>query len=212
MTSAAEFTQPPRIAIRLVQLFTTAEDESILGDLLEEYSHVASQSGVAFARRWYWRQTLKTIAYLICTSFRTAPLSTSSAVAGGFLLRGLVGRLVEPAIFAVLERYQIFDHHFTAYMFFASTGIDIGHLVVFLFVGCIVALGAKGREMPATMTLALIFGAMTVAASVAMVIRTGGDVFLWRLTWYLADSLAIVIGGVIVRTRRSSAITLPSNM
>jgi hypothetical protein len=214
MKSPTDFAQPPRIAIWLVSLFNAPGEESILGDLLEEYAHVASKSGVAFARRWYWRQTLKTIACLVCASFRIAPLSTGAAVAGGFLLRRVAGRFVEPAIFAVLERYHVFDHHFTAYVFFASTVIDIGHLIVFLFVGCVVALGARRREMAATLTVGLIFGAMAVAGALAMVTRTGDDVFLWRLTWYFADSLAIVLGGVIVRTRRSArsaATDLPSN-
>ena len=88
MTSQADFLQPPRIAVWLVNLFTlTAEEaESIPGDLLEEFSHLASKSGVAFARSWYWRQTVKTIAHLVGSGFRVAPWSTTAAVVGGFLL------------------------------------------------------------------------------------------------------------------------------
>ena len=53
MTSEPNFVQPPRIAVWLVNLFTPAEEaESILGDLLEEYSHLESKSGVTFARSW----------------------------------------------------------------------------------------------------------------------------------------------------------------
>ncbi|PYU25301.1 MAG: hypothetical protein DMG30_05885 [Acidobacteria bacterium] len=51
MTSQADFVRPARIAIWLVKLFASAEEESILGDLLEEYSNLALKSGVAFARR-----------------------------------------------------------------------------------------------------------------------------------------------------------------
>ena len=69
------------------------------------------------------------------------------------MLRKVVARLVEPTIFAVLERYHVYEHHFSMYVFFASTGIDIGHLITFLFVGFIVAFVARGREMVATMTL-----------------------------------------------------------
>jgi hypothetical protein len=51
MTSQAFFLQPPRIAVWLVSQFTPAEEsESILGDLLEEISQLASKSGVAVAR------------------------------------------------------------------------------------------------------------------------------------------------------------------
>lgn len=212
MMSKPYSVEPPRTATWLVSLFTLAKEaESILGDLLEEFSYLASKSGAAFARRWYWRQALKTIAHLIPTAFSVAPLSATAGVVGGFLTRRLLARLVEPAIFAVLERYQVYPYHFKTYMFFASTGIDAGHLITFLCVGCIVALVAKGTEMAAAMVLGLIFGTMAVVGSLYVVGRTGDLESLWRLTWYFADSLAIVIGGAIVRTRRLNATTLPLN-
>ena len=59
MTSQPQIVQPPRIAVRLVNLFSSDEEaETIEGDLLEEYTHIASKRGSSFARRWYWRQTL----------------------------------------------------------------------------------------------------------------------------------------------------------
>jgi len=211
MTSQPQIVQPPRIAVRLVNLFSSDEEaETIEGDLLEEYTHITSEHGATFARRWYWRQTAKTIVHLAGTAYRIAPWSTTSAIAGGFLLRRLAARFVEPAIFAVIDRYQIFVHHFSTYRFLASTGIDIGHILVFLFVGCVVALGAKGREMVATMMLGLIFGAMAVTAVLVMVSRSGDDAFVWRLTWYFADSFALVLGGAIVRTHRSAATARPA--
>jgi len=211
MTSQPQIVPPPRIAVRLVNLFSSDEEaESIEGDLLEEYTHIASKWGTPFARRWYWRQTAKTIVHLAGIAYRTAPWSTTAAIAGGFLLRRLAARFVEPAIFAVIDRYQIFEHHFSTYRFLASTGIDIGHILVFLFVGCVVALGAKGREMVATMMLGLIFGAMAVTAVLVMVSRSGDDAFVWRLTWYFADSFALVLGGAIVRTHRSAATAKPA--
>jgi len=43
--------QPPRGAVWLIELFTPYEQaESIPGDLLEEFSDLASKSGVAYAR------------------------------------------------------------------------------------------------------------------------------------------------------------------
>ena len=90
-------------------------------------------------------------------------------------------------------------------MFFASTGIDIGHLITFLFVGFIVAFVARGREMVATMSLGLIFGAMIVVSLPAVVMQAGYGIALSRLMWYFADSLAIVIAGAIVRTHRLGA-------
>jgi hypothetical protein len=211
MMSKPRSAEPPRAAKWLVSLFILAEEaESILGDLLEEFSYLASKSGAAFARRWYWRQSLKTIAHLVPTAFSIAPWSTTAGVVGGFLTRRLLAGLPERTIFAVLHRYPVYQYHFKTYMFFATTGIDIGHFITFLCVGCVVTFVAKGTGMAATMLLSLIFGVMAVVGCLYVVNRTGDLESLWRLTWYFADSLAIVIGGAIVRTRRLSATTLPS--
>ena len=88
MTSQSHFVQPPRFAVWLLSLFAPDEDaESILGDLFEEFSLLASKSGVPFARRWYWRQTLKTVLQLAGLGFRTAPWLTTAAIVAGFMLR-----------------------------------------------------------------------------------------------------------------------------
>jgi uncharacterized membrane protein len=110
--------------------------------------------------------------------------------------------LVEPTIFGVIERYQIPEHHFSAYVFLASTGIDIGYLITFLLVGFVVAFVAKGREMVATMSLGLFWGALTVASFPAVVMQSGYGTALSRGMVYFADSLVMVIAGVIVRTHR----------
>jgi hypothetical protein len=208
MTSQSQIVQPPRFAVWLLTLFSLDDEaESILGDLLEEFSFLASKSGTPFARSWYWRQTFKTVLQLAVLGFRTAPWLTSAAVAGGFFLRKLVGRWVEPPIFAVLEKYHVYEHHFSMYMFFASTGIDIGHLIAFLFVGFIVAFVARGREMVATTILAVIFGAMIVVALPVVVMRFGYGISLSRMMVSFADCLAIVIAGVIVRAHRLGSTT-----
>ena len=208
MTSQSHVVQPPRLAMWLLTLFALDDAaEHILGDLLEEFTRLASNSGVPFARRWYWRQTLKTVFQLAALAFRTAPWLTTAAVAGGVFLRKLVARRVEPTIFAVLERYQVYQHHFSAYVFFASTGIDIGHLITFLLIGFVVAFVARGREMVATMSLSFFWGALTVASFPAVVMQSGYGTALSRGMVYFADSLAIVIAGTIVRTHRLSAAT-----
>jgi|CZKL01.1.fsa_nt_gi hypothetical protein len=211
MNSQPNLIQPPRIAVWLLKLFVLAEEaESILGDLLEEFALLASKSGEAYARSWYWRQTIRTLPRLVGIGFRTAPAMTSVAVVGGFLLRKLVAPLIEPAIFGVLERYQVFfEHHFSTYMFFASTGIDIAHFVTFLLIGFFVAFVAKKREMVATMALGFIYAAMAVFGSVYVWTKTGDGALLWRLTWYLADAFAIVIAGAIVRTHRLASKSRP---
>lgn len=209
MTPQANFAQPPRIAVWLVNLFTPTETaESILGDLVEEFTHLASKSGIAGARSWFWRQSLKTVAHLFGTGFRAAPWSTTAAVVVGFLLLRFLSGLPDKVLSAMTDRYLAYwSVHFKAYMFFATDGMLIAHFLASIFVGCMVALAAKGREMVATMTLSLVLYGLAGVAVLAIVIGTGGVSFLGILTGLLADSLAIVIGGAIVRTRRSFATT-----
>jgi hypothetical protein len=209
MTTQPDFVRPPSIATWLVNLFAPAEGESILGDLLEEYSDVSSKSGVTFAQRWYWRQTRRTIAHLVGNAFRAAPWLIAAIVIGGLLLNRFVSELPERAIFAVLRRGQTFDHHFSAYVFFATDGIAIGHVIASLCVGCVVALAAKGREMVASTVLGLVLCAMTGVA-VLVWLAKGQPFMLWMLPWNVADWLAIMIGGAMVRMRRLAAKPLPS--
>jgi hypothetical protein len=203
MTSPSFSLQPPRLAVWLVNLFNAPDNaEAIMGDLLEEFSQIAHQAGAVFARRWYWRQSLKTIVHLIGTAYRAAPWWTSAGVAGGMLAHRLLWRWVEPTIFAFLDRYQIPEYHFSVYVFLASTGLDIGYLIVFLFEGCVAAIVAKEREMAAATTLSLIYAALCGTAVVSWVVQ--GHWALSRLTWDFADTFAILVGGAIVRTQRSA--------
>jgi hypothetical protein len=194
--------QPPCMAAWLVGLFTCdKEDQAVPGDLLEEFSQLAGKSGVALARRWYWRQTARTITHLAGAAFRSAPLMMAAVVAGGFLLHGFVSGLPDKFLSVVTDRYLVFwSGHFQAYLWVLN-GMLIEHLVLSMFVGCIVALVAEGREIVATMTLALVFGAMSAAAF--LWVATHGPMYGvgWML-WSCADPFAIVVGGVIVRTRR----------
>jgi hypothetical protein len=212
MTSQPHSVQPPLIAAWLISQFALAEEgESILGDLLEEFSLLSEKSGVASARKWYWRQTIKTLPRLASCGFRTVPWVTAAAVVGGFLLRKLVAPLIGSVTFAVLEKYQaFFEHHFSAYLFFASTGLDIEHLIAFLLIGFIVAFVARQREMVATIVLGLIYGPIAAVGFIYVVTKTGNDALLWRLTWIFADAFAIVTAGAIVRMHRLATKSRPS--
>ena len=215
MNSQRDVVQPPRIAVWLVTLFTPAGDaESIPGDLLEEFSDLASKSGVAFARRWYWRQTVKTIAHLVSAGFRTAPWTITAAVVGGFLLRWFVSRLSDPAIKgaidAVLDRYRVYQHDPHAYIFWLTNSMLIIRLIVNTLVGGFVAMAAKGREMTATVMLGLVGDVLAIHATFLTVSKTGDRGVLWTLLHTFAFSIAIVVAGAIVRTRRSAGRTRPS--
>jgi hypothetical protein len=214
MTPTAGFDQPPRIASWLLNLFTPPDEhESILGDLLEESAHLAATSGVASARRWYWRQIVKTIAHLVIAAFRGAPWSTTAVVVGGFLLHRFVSGLPDKALSVVTDKYLIYwSNHFEAYKFWATDGMLIAQFIASLFVGCMVALVAKGREMVATMTLGFIYCAMVGFACVAWAAThwpTSAGI-QWIL-WSCASPFAIVVGGAIVRLTRSAVTTRPSS-
>jgi hypothetical protein len=208
MTSQPIPVRPPLVAQALLQFFADSDEtDSILGDLAEEFAQVSSRSGAAFARGWYWRQALKTVPHLFFSAFRAAPGATSAAVVAGFLLRRLTSRLPEAATFALIDRFHIYEHHFNLYLFLSSTGIDIAHVVEFFLIGCVVALLARGREVPPAIALATVFGTMALVGSFAYVIRGGDFASLWRLTWYLRDSLAVVGGACAIRLIRSIAPT-----
>jgi hypothetical protein len=203
MTFLPNLNPAPRGAAGLIRLFAHAEEtDLILGDLAEEFSRLALQAGGAVARRWYWRQTLKSLPHLILSAFRAAPFSTSLAVIAGFFLRRLLARLPEFATFALVERFGIYEHHFRLYRFLSSTALDIEHVFTFLLVGGVVGLLARRREMAPAIVLAMIFGAMAVVGSVFGAIRSDDSAYLWRLSWYFTDSLAIILGAFAVKTLR----------
>ena len=198
---------PPRIATWLIGLFTSDnEAEAIPGDLLEEFSHLASKSGVAIARRWYWRQTGKSITHLAGGAFRSAPWFMAAVVVGGFLLHGFLHALPGKVLSEVTDRYLAFwSSHFQAYMWVLN-GMMIAHLMASLLVGCMVALAAKGREMVATVTLALVYcgmgGVALVGAALVWVAADRPMNVAWLL-WAGWDPFAIIVGGLIVRTCRA---------
>ena len=199
MTSQPYSVQPPSVAVWLISLFTLADGaETILGDLLEEFSLLASKSGVSVARKWYWRQTIKTVPRLAGSAFRTAPGMIVTAVVGGLVLRFVAGRLMY-VTFAMLHRYGVFfaQHHVTGYLLY-----NVELLLRFLLIGLIVSLVAREREMVATVAVALTFGVSVVVGSTYGAIRYGIDPIFWRLTSYLVDLSVIVVAGAIVRTHR----------
>jgi len=204
--------QPPRLAVWLVNLFTPYEQaESIPGDLLEEFSDLALKSEVAFARRWYWRQSVKTIGHLILSGFRSAPWTIAGAVLLGHLLLPFGFILPEKIIVAVLRIFPVYpnyDHKnvYELWMFWVPLAIEIGWIIAPVIIGCIVAVVAKAREMLATMMLGLSFLGLRL---VAIIVNRPGRV-LTRPDILLGLIAAFVIGGVIVRKIRSALSRRPS--
>ena len=193
--------QPSRIAVWLLKLFAPREQaEPILGDLFEEFSQLVLTSGVASARRWHWRQTTKTIAHLVATGFRIAPWSTTAAVVGGFMLCGLVSGLPNKLLNAITDRYLAYwSSHFGIYVFLATDGMLIAQFIGSMFVGSVVALAAKGREIVVGATLNLVLVALAIP-SLLLVASVGGmGMLVVRLKLLCCELLGIIIGGAIVR-------------
>ncbi len=207
MSSQGDFVRPSCMAVWLVNLCApTREAESMVGDLLEEFSQLASRSGASFARRWYWRQTVKTIPSLLLAGFHSAPWTIIAVIIGGFLLRWFVSWWSNPvinrAVEAVLERYQVYEHDPHVYIFWLTRTFLLEHFLVNMCIGVLVALAAKGREMTATVMLGLLGDVLAVQAITMAVARTGDQGLLWTLPWSFAFSMALVVGGAMVRTLR----------
>lgn len=205
--------QPPLIAAWFLTLFTPAEvEESITGDLLEEFSEIAIESGYGFARRWYWRQILKTIIHSFGNAFRAAPLLMLATVIGGFWLIGFTTRSSQHAIRMFLDARRIYEFHPNAYLFWLKFPLEIGRIVICSGIGALVALVARRIEMAAAMALALLQIALFLAGTVALI--AGGREwlhwFLFMLPWNSLSFIAIVIGGAIVRICRSRVAVRPS--
>jgi|HubBroStandDraft_2_1064218.scaffolds.fasta_scaffold227783_1 hypothetical protein len=214
MIAHASIARPPRVAAWLVELFASDEQaESIPGDLLEEFSGLALKSGVASARRWYLRQSVKTIAHLIATGFRAAPWSIAGAIIGGYLLLGFGVWIPKRVIVAVLNfsRHGVVPYYTWPQMQFhllwLNRAIMVGHFIVAMLVGCIVAMATRGREMVSTVTLILVRGLLAVVGYLGLLVRDWPVPFFvlpFLVSYFAGSSMAILIGGVIVRTRRSA--------
>jgi hypothetical protein len=96
--------RPPVLAHWLVELFALERQvDSMQGDLLEEFSELASRCGIRAARRWYWRQSLKTFSHLLLAALRESPALFFVFVFGGCLLLAYSMQLPERAIVGIFD-------------------------------------------------------------------------------------------------------------
>lgn len=203
--------RPPRIAARLVELFASAEQaESILGDLHEEFSEVASKSGVVAAHRWYWRQTVKTIFHLLGAPFRNAPWSLSTIVLVGFLIHWFSATVPEHVIMAILRAQRPYSNlHYEFYVWQINYGMPIAYVVTSMLIGCAVAVLAKGREVVATLTLIVVRSVPFVWLLVFGYGRNPDNESIFNAALHLfvfrfaLEMIAILMAGVLVRKLRS---------
>ncbi len=241
MNSPAPPVHPPRFASWLVGLFALENQaEALEGDLLEEFSAVASDANPATARRWYWKQCMKTSAHLAWISLQTAPLRIAFTTLAGFSILwctetqlGLPTHLVCAAI----DHYSgFYMNHFSSWQFCLNYGIPAVSWIFALLVGCLIALVAKGREIPATaafgvfqflmaplLTYLLLFayralsghslvstGPAYIPIIVSVIYRSEGiGALVLFFISPVTTVLSPILGGLIVRNIRQSSARAP---
>lgn len=85
--------RPPRFAEWLVarSLRSGACDrDAVLGDLAEEFHDMAERRGAPAARRWYWRQTVRSIGPNLARGWRRRPPEQAEAGRGSNLMETLL--------------------------------------------------------------------------------------------------------------------------
>lgn len=213
MRHAIRSPRPPRLAAWFVDLFAPAERaESVLGDLHEEFSDIAQKSGVVPARRWYWRQSVKTIFHLFGAALRNAPWSLASIVLVGFLMDwfSFSATLPERVIMAILRAQRPYSNlHYGFYVWLINYGIAIACVGTSLLVGCVVAVLAKGREVVAALMLIVVRSVPSVLLFLFVYERNVGRepsfhvVFHFFVFRWVLDISGILVAGVLVRKLRS---------
>lgn len=163
---------PPRIARWLTGLFTMDEQsEAIAGDLLEEFTEISRSSGPAHARRWYWRQSVKTAWHLALAAFRTAPWSVSACAVAGYFLLFYASSLPDRVATAYIASRPVIPYVDPAgpvWLLIRLCGIVIMPTIV----GCLIAFVSKRREIIAILPAALLCTAQFIAFLVDFEIRT----------------------------------------
>jgi hypothetical protein len=205
--------QPPRIAVWLVDQFTPYnQTEAIPGDLLEEFSDLTSRQGIASARRWYWRQSIRSIGHLIGDGLRVASWSIAASTLVACLLGWCLFRLTDTTANAVLSRYHVY-YHVNPYVFWLAYGILIERLIIPMLMGGMVALAVRGRELVASITVSLFIGTLSGMFLVYCIMLAVAHFPSWYkfpgillpqfVTTFLSPMM-IIVGGIIVRKVRSS--------
>lgn len=185
--------QPPVIAIWLVDLLIPeAQKESVKGDLLEEFSDLATKCGESSARSWYWRHSAKTIARLM---FRT-PWVVAIAVFGAyFAVIAVVGFF---AVQWLNVGAYVPPTELVTYLLISSCAVSL----VLLVASVIVAMLARGKETIATFLFGFTFLLVFVAADV---IVHHHALLLTHPTFLIVNSVLIAVVGVFVREKRLKA-------
>jgi hypothetical protein len=202
---------PPRIAVWLLDLFVPGDKAPpILGDLLEEFSTIVSRRGAGAARKWYWRQSAKTVPHLLIGQFRSAPWRILATVIAGVLLQWVTDALLLSGIL-----YYPVHWPEPLRLLWMAAGDKTSPLpfVAAISVGWIVAYISRRHEMAVTTALSLTIGTL----------RAFGFFHHWHFSvrppsWsflfvggpglpsvVLSVPIAILVGGLLARKMPSAS-------
>jgi hypothetical protein len=200
---------PPRIAVWLLDLFVPGDQAPpILGDLLEEFSTVASRRGIGPARRWYWLQSAKTVPHLLTAQFRSAPWRILATVIAGVLLQWLTDALLLSGILYYPVHWpEPLRLLWMAAGDKASPLPFVAAIVAAISVGWIVASVSRRHEMAVTTALSLTIGTLRVFGffhhwHFSVRPRSWSFVFVGGPglpSVVLSVPIAILVGGLIAR-------------
>ena len=195
---------PPAVASWLVELFASdGQAESLAGDLCEEFLVREPEFGIASARRWYWRQSVRTAADLLLAGLRDSPGLIGFSLLTGCLLLPFGIALPERIIAAVIHyrehgvigAWMRWDH------FWFQTGSIGGRLAVALLAGAMAAKLSKGRAMLGGITPAMAWTFFMAVARLSWIVRFWPEsLSLWVIS-FLPVTVAVAAGAAIVRAR-----------
>ncbi len=199
--------QPPRLADWLLSLIVPSDQgPQILGDLLEEFSTIASRQGIGSARGWYWRQSAKAVPHLISIQFRLAPWRNLAGVVVGLLLLWQANVLVLST--GLWVGYPA-DWPQPLRLLWLASFPDSFLVIAAILVGLIVAYLSERREMAVTLIFSVTTGTLRVISFFVhwRQFQPGGTPFWSYLllggtgpgTGVVAIPIAILAGGLIAR-------------
>jgi hypothetical protein len=210
--------RPPRTALWLVDQFAAPDQrEALLGDLQEEFAAVAAASGITSARRWFWRQTARTLVHLIAASICKSPARLGLSMAVGILLWWTVPAVVEEGVRRMHYRWSVYDY-VDAYSFWLVYAVMVESVIAPVLIGSLLAMSNRGRECVVSAGLAATVVAWTgveiplrAFAQQNLMAQNPGLKGLWPVFWNfqiqnsllaLLTALSLLVGALIVRRAR----------
>jgi hypothetical protein len=197
---------PPRMALSLLRMLVPTDQlDAAVGDLVEEFSDRAGRSDFVTARRWFWRQTWKTIAHFLLGQFRETPGATAATIMSALLLLYYSMVPANLAIRAILATCNPYDYvNATAFWFFFT--IPIGAILTPLLIGWLTSAISKGRETAVLLSVSVI-GAVPFAWWWFRIFSTPPGQLPWGffgdlVMRILFPPVSFLIGGLLCKSSR----------